>query len=432
MSRRRSTTPRVPLSFRDILLAAPTVTGVTRTRLSCSSRRTSHLGAATGARRALVASLVVLGGVVSAAGPAVASGTPTPDTEPAGAQAVDDELQRQIDLLADPSAELLSAQERLLALTEQASRSAREYRSAIAERDRALGGEMAARAQALEAQARAQAAREQLGEYAASAYINGGTTANVAATLSSGSPSEMVSRRNSLSAVADTSTDLVRVLKEADEEARAARQRAEAQAQLAVVASGRAKLAQQRAVESAEAAKELLVELVATELREQEQAIAEAVLRAQMAAFVSTDGRSLVDAKGVPLAYKEVGNGRIPRALLAPVGDTGHWLWPPAAAALEELLAAAAADGIRIGITDSYRPYEVQVDLVARKGLYSQGGLAATPGTSNHGWGTAVDLVLDGAALSWMRNNAVRFGYVEDVPREPWHWHFLPTALPQP
>jgi LAS superfamily LD-carboxypeptidase LdcB len=28
--------------------------------------------------------------------------------------------------------------------------------------------------------------------------------------------------------------------------------------------------------------------------------------------------------------------------------------------------------------------------------------------------------------LDWMRANAYRFGFVEAVPREPWHWEFRP------
>jgi LAS superfamily LD-carboxypeptidase LdcB len=50
--------------------------------------------------------------------------------------------------------------------------------------------------------------------------------------------------------------------------------------------------------------------------------------------------------------------------------------------------------------------------------------LAATPGTSNHGWGLSVDLDLDATAQAWMRQNGARYGFVEDVPREPWHWTF--------
>jgi D-alanyl-D-alanine carboxypeptidase len=79
---------------------------------------------------------------------------------------------------------------------------------------------------------------------------------------------------------------------------------------------------------------------------------------------------------------------------------------------------------VTIGVTDSYRSYDAQADVTQRKGLYSQGGLAAQPGTSQHGWGLALDLDLDSRAQAWMRANAARFGFVEDTPREPWHWAF--------
>ncbi len=130
------------------------------------------------------------------------------------------------------------------------------------------------------------------------------------------------------------------------------------------------------------------------------------------------------DADGVPLALAGYGNGKIPADALHEVGSTGHRLWAPAVDALESLIADAARDGVTIGITDSYRSYEAQVDVAARKGLYSQGGLAAVPGTSDHGWGMAVDLKLDDAAQSWMRANGGRYGFVEDTPREPWHWAY--------
>jgi len=117
-------------------------------------------------------------------------------------------------------------------------------------------------------------------------------------------------------------------------------------------------------------------------------------------------------------------NGKVPDAALTPVGDTGHRLWQPAAQQLTRLIADAKAEGVTIGITDSYRTYETQVDLVRRKGLYSQGGLAAAPGTSDHGWGLAADLRLDASAQAWMRANAERYGFAEDTPREPWHWAY--------
>ena len=88
------------------------------------------------------------------------------------------------------------------------------------------------------------------------------------------------------------------------------------------------------------------------------------------------------------------------------------------------MAADAAAQGVHIGVTDSYRSYDAQVSLAQRKGLYRNGGLAATPGTSNHGWGRALDLDLDAKAQAWLRANAGRYGFVEDVPREPWHWTY--------
>lgn len=138
-------------------------------------------------------------------------------------------------------------------------------------------------------------------------------------------------------------------------------------------------------------------------------------------------GKAQLDTKGVPVELRRHGNGKIPAAALGGIEGTNHRLWEPAARSAEAMRAAARRDGVTIGITDSYRTYETQVDLVRRKGLYSQGGLAATPGTSDHGWGTALDLKLDATAQAWMRENGGRFGFVEDTPREPWHWGYHPT-----
>lgn len=128
--------------------------------------------------------------------------------------------------------------------------------------------------------------------------------------------------------------------------------------------------------------------------------------------------------RGVPGSLSGYGNGRLPDSVLESVGIGDHRLWAPAAAAFRQLYAAAQADGIEIGISDSYRSYAAQVDVARRKGLYGQGGLAARPGTSNHGWGLSLDLQLSSAALGWMRVHARTYGFVEDVPRETWHWTY--------
>lgn len=145
--------------------------------------------------------------------------------------------------------------------------------------------------------------------------------------------------------------------------------------------------------------------------------------------FADALARAAAPAPGRPALSVEAlqstyANGRVPADALAPIGSGGHRLAAPAAAAFGELQAAARRDGVAFGVTDSYRSFDAQVDVARRKGLYSQGGLAAAPGTSQHGWGLAVDLDLDDRAQAWMRANGARFGFVEDTPREPWHWAY--------
>jgi D-alanyl-D-alanine carboxypeptidase len=129
----------------------------------------------------------------------------------------------------------------------------------------------------------------------------------------------------------------------------------------------------------------------------------------------------------LPTELQIYANGQLPESILTPIGQGSHRLWGPAAESWKDAVAAAAADGIELKITDSYRSYAEQVDLAQRKGLYENGGLAAVPGTSNHGWGLAVDVdITDPATLDWIRANGYRFGFVEAVRREPWHWEYRP------
>jgi hypothetical protein len=130
----------------------------------------------------------------------------------------------------------------------------------------------------------------------------------------------------------------------------------------------------------------------------------------------------------VPPELQHYGNGKIPEHALQSIGVGEFRLTSDAAASFRQMHADAKAAGIDIGVNDAYRTYEEQVDLANRKGLYSQGGLAATPGKSNHGWGLAVDLDLDDRAQAWMRENAHNYGFVEDVAREPWHWGYRPAT----
>jgi hypothetical protein len=139
---------------------------------------------------------------------------------------------------------------------------------------------------------------------------------------------------------------------------------------------------------------------------------------------------------GAGAAWGGYSNGRIPVSALAhPASAPRALLRPDAAVELDRLSAAYAARfGHPLGITDSYRDLAGQVDVARRKP-----GLAAKPGTSNHGWALAVDVVVGGYGATdylWLRENAPRFGW--DNPdwarpggssrHEPWHWEFQPTG----
>lgn len=141
--------------------------------------------------------------------------------------------------------------------------------------------------------------------------------------------------------------------------------------------------------------------------------------------------RQTMGAAGAPSDLAAYGNGTVPTSVLTPIpssdGTSGHRLWGPAAQAFSAMEAEARRDGIAVRVTDSYRTLHSQHDLAERKGIYGQGGLAAVPGTSNHGWGRAVDIDTSGGTVEWLRANGDRFGFFEDVPGEPWHWTYRPA-----
>jgi LAS superfamily LD-carboxypeptidase LdcB len=126
------------------------------------------------------------------------------------------------------------------------------------------------------------------------------------------------------------------------------------------------------------------------------------------------------------------GNGRLPRELLTPIGIGQHRLWAPAAQQFVAMRTSAAQQGVSISVTDSYRNYDSQVELAARKGLSQNGGLAAVPGTSEHGWGLAVDMDVNGAGMAWLKANGGTYGWVQPTTREPWHWEFHGLAADTP
>lgn len=122
-------------------------------------------------------------------------------------------------------------------------------------------------------------------------------------------------------------------------------------------------------------------------------------------------------------------NGELPESLLEPIGQDGHRLSRSAAVAFRRMAAAARQDGVTLEVSDSYRSVAEQQRLAGALGLYREGGLAAVPGTSTHGWGLSVDIDVDDRTTKWLRANAGRFGFAEDVAREPWHYTYRPADL---
>jgi D-alanyl-D-alanine carboxypeptidase-like protein len=118
-------------------------------------------------------------------------------------------------------------------------------------------------------------------------------------------------------------------------------------------------------------------------------------------------------------------NGRLPDSALTGVGD-GRRMYTPAARAFGSMDAAARAAGHDLHVNSGYRTYGEQAALYQayRNGT---GNLAAAPGRSTHGLGLSADIrVTDPATLRWLRANAARYGFVNDVPSEAWHWTWRP------
>jgi hypothetical protein len=139
------------------------------------------------------------------------------------------------------------------------------------------------------------------------------------------------------------------------------------------------------------------------------------------------------EAKEMAKAAERYGNGQIPSSVLCDLSwAQGEQLRCDAAASLEDLNKAfRAAFGRNLALTDGYRSYAEQLSVAA-----SKGGLAAVPGTSNHGLGQAVDLSggiesFGTAEHAWMVANAGKYGWklpgwaqAGGSKPEAWHWEY--------
>ena len=151
--------------------------------------------------------------------------------------------------------------------------------------------------------------------------------------------------------------------------------------------------------------------------------------KAVLVAGVAKDG----SVKACSKNEGDYSNGQVPASGLCPLyGDPAQSLRPGAAAAFNALsLAYQRETGHPVCVTDSYRSLAEQVAVKAERGMW-----AATPGTSEHGKGLAVDLCggiesFGTAAHLWMKQNAPLYGWFHPnwaepsgaLP-EPWHWEY--------
>lgn len=149
-------------------------------------------------------------------------------------------------------------------------------------------------------------------------------------------------------------------------------------------------------------------------------------------------------------------NGRLDVATLVAV--PGGLLRADAAAAWLRVRAAVGLDLRPTSWADTYRPYYVQERIFRERyttswvtGIDPRRWLgqtwwrlpgtasAAVPGTSNHGWGVAIDVTglggFTGSAYARLAEVAPAHGYSNRAGRqinEPWHWEYTPSTDTHP
>jgi LAS superfamily LD-carboxypeptidase LdcB len=157
-------------------------------------------------------------------------------------------------------------------------------------------------------------------------------------------------------------------------------------------------------------------------------------------------------------------NGELPASVLRNIKAPNGQLHRLAATAWNAMQLAAYFDGIELKHVGAYRPFEQQIKLFRERYTgaptgrtpqvtrnyqnttwYLKKGMApaGTPGTSNHGWGLAIDVAsASGKRLEWLlgdgfsTSNALKFGFSWEVKdganAEAWHIRYVcGDKLPQ-
>ncbi|MEW1958234.1 M15 family metallopeptidase [Kineococcus sp. NPDC059986] len=386
----------------------------------------------------------------------------TPVAAPAAVSADQPPTQAQVDearrqaaesaaKLAQAQADLAAAQGRLDALAKEAGAALERYQQAMEAKWAAENEETLQRQRLAEAEAALEQGRKDLGQWASQTYRGGGGTlqeySGFVTVLKGGATDDTASAIASAKRIGDGRTNAVEAFEQAqrvqaDATTRAADAAAEAvrQAEIAVAAKQQADtlVAQQRSQVDALAVLQAAASGAASGDSARAATLASnlAAAKAQAAAAAAAataGGFTAVGDCETGINLSGFANGLIPRSALCPLASSpNHVLRSDAANAFAALNQAYAAEfGSNIAITDSYRTLAEQIDVKARKP-----GLAATPGTSRHGLGIAVDLgggIQNATSTQhlWMDRNAALYGWINPGwaqnrggQFEPWHWEF--------
>ncbi|ABK52360.1 peptidase M15B and M15C, D,D-carboxypeptidase VanY/endolysins [Acidothermus cellulolyticus 11B] len=344
-----------------------------------------------------------------------------------------------------PTAAQLAAIRKLAAAAQaELAAGARRLDAAQARQRQLAAQAAAATAQARRAEQRLAALQEQIAGFAGSMYEH--PTSDVVTEVIAGGDLQRALQATTLLTIASgshlavlreasaTRTELAQAqLRAAQAAAAAAAVQASIQRQVAALRDAAAKAAQRlEAAQKAYAAEQARIAAAraaaaraAAEKAARERAAREAALRDAIVAPPPCD----VQGPYPPGPWGGYANGLIPASALCPIIG-GGLLRPDAAVAFNRMTQAyRQAFGTYLCVNASYRPYADQVRL-----FRIQPSLSAVPGTSNHGWGEAVDLGCGvqnygSPQFRWMVAHAGEFGWVHPAwanhsPFEPWHWEF--------
>lgn len=381
-----------------------------------------------------------------------------------------DKVEERAGAVDDVQAKLAKARERMDTRAAEAQRLVEKYYREQVELERARQEYERARQRVAEAEQGVEKARDRMAELAAQRYRSGGGLGHLSVMLDANGPRDVVNRMNAFEILARKRAGKLDHTRAAEIVAEVRREQADdalAKQQRATERVAKLEQEAQRAAEEQRTEVERIEELEAQledeldraksraqrlgdqreeylEWKEQQRAAREAAreearqareagqeaIQDATDAVGDTTGNVACDDK--PVSLDGYANGLIPPQALCSLPQDGHLLRADAAAAFGRLNAAYAdAFGEPICVTDSYRSLSVQRRLYVEKP-----DLAATPGTSNHGRGVAVDLCggindYGDSAHEWMRAHAPDYDW--ELPSwaraggsmpEPWHWEY--------